>query len=339
MTLHNYNNPLAIGGDKFTTTKICAANDYINNYITPHRLHVLSGHTRVKFDCQRWHVGQFQVCDFSYGDCEVEVNLNRCEERGVFVVVPLSGQVEVSSKGRQYSLLPGSLMAFTTQDAEHTWFHDSRSFRNLNISTSYDALRKFLVSELEAPIKRDITFTPGPIHISHEFGYLLDYIRWFSAQVHDRLGNILLLNSLHLARHMNDMLMSMLVSSVQNNYQELYHSQNEECTAPYYVRGAEEYMRSNACDSITVKDVARNVGVAMRTLHMGFQRYRNYSVCQFLRNERLFLARQKLFTARCRNLSVTDIAYSCGFLHLSKFAVAYQKRYGEKPSDTLRKGN
>lgn len=43
MTLHNSNDVLAIGGDKFATTKICAANEYINDHVTPHRLHVLNG--------------------------------------------------------------------------------------------------------------------------------------------------------------------------------------------------------------------------------------------------------------------------------------------------------
>ena len=104
---------------------------------------------------------------------------------------------------------------------------------------------------------------------------------------------------------MHDMLMSLLISTVDNNFQELYCSKNEKTAAPNYVRLAEEYMRDNACESITVKEVAKEVGVAMRTLHMGFQKYRNYSVSKFLRNKRLHLARNALATANQNNLTVT----------------------------------
>src|SRR5690606_28725973 len=136
-----------------------------------------------------------------------------------------------------YTLQPGSAMAFTTQDAQDTWFHDSSSFRNLNICTSYAALKRFLASEFDTPITRDITFTPEPVEVGHEFRYLLDYIRWFSARVDDRIEHMLA-NSPHLARHMHDLLMSLLVSAVKNNYQELYYSPDDRCIAPVYVRRA-----------------------------------------------------------------------------------------------------
>jgi len=43
-----------------------------------------------------------------------------------------------------------------------------------------------------------------------------------------------------------------------------------------------------------------------------------------------------LMTGAGKNLSVTEVALSCGFTHLSKFARDYQDRFGERPSVTLR---
>ncbi len=98
-------------------------------------------------------------------------------------------------------------------------------------------------------------------------------------------------------------------------------------------------MRSHAKQPLSMADVAQSVGVASRTLQLGFHRYRNNSAFEILRNERLALAREALMSAREQQLSVTDIAFACGFVHLSRFASAYQRRYGEKPSDTLRKSS
>ena len=338
MADYNSTNSLPVSVDTFSTTEAEAANEYINAHIALHRLDVVDMRSGVEFDCRRWQIGDFQVCDFSYGECEVEVTVDQCEEHGFFIVIPVAGHVDISSKDACFALQPGSAMAFTTPEVAHTSFHDSPSFRNINICASDEALRNFLASEFNLPITRSISFAKHPVFINHDFRFLLDYIEWFSNRADQDVISMFNSNS-HLSGHLHDLLMGLLVSTFDNNYRELYYSQDTKSAAPVYVRLAEEYMRDNASKAMTVNDIAGKVGVAMRTLHKGFQRYRNYSVSEFLRNERLSLARRELATARQRNLSVTDVAYSCGFLHLSKFAVSYQKKYGEKPSDTLRKGN
>ena len=338
MAHYNSTNSLPISVDTFSTTEAEAANEYINAHIALHRLDVIDLHSGVEFDCRRWRIGDFQVCDFSYGECEVEVTVDPCEEHGFFIVIPVAGRVDVSSKDGRFALQPGSAMAFTTPDVANTSFLDSPSFRNINICASDEAIRRFLANEFDLPITRSISFAKHPVFVNHEFRFLLDYMEWFSNRADKEVVSMFNNNS-HLSCHLHDLLLGLLVCTFDNNYRELYYSQGSNSAAPVYVRLAEQYMRDNASTAMTVNDIALEVGVAMRTLHKGFQRYRNYSVSEFLRNERLSLARRELATARQRHLSVTDVAYSCGFLHLSKFAVSYQKKYGEKPSDTLRKGN
>lgn len=338
MTEKNHANTVTVGADRFSTTEIKAANDYINSHVTAHQLNLLDVDSNIRFDCQRWQVGGFQVCDFSYGDCEVEVTVDKCEEHGFFIVIPMSGYANVISKERSFSLQPGLAMAFTTSEAESTKFRDSTSFRNINICASYHTLQSFLTSEFQLPITRDITFPAEPMIVNNEFRFLLNYIEWFSSQLNSDTVSMIH-GRANLAKHMYDMLMSFLVSTVENNYQELYDPKNDKGPAPIFVRLAEEYIRDNATEPITISDIAQEVGVAVRTLHNGFQQYRNYSISEFMRNQRLSLARIELATAKQKNLSVTDVAYACGFVHLSKFALAYQKKYGEKPSETRRKGS
>ena len=57
---------------------------------------------------------------------------------------------------------------------------------------------------------------------------------------------------------------------------------------------------------------------------------------EFLTEQRLHRAHEKLLKARLAD-SVTNIALDCGFNHLGRFSQLYRKRFGERPSETLRK--
>ena len=104
------------------------------------------------------------------------------------------------------------------------------------------------------------------------------------------------------------------------------------------VRDAERYMREHIRDPITIGDVAEALRIASRTLHLGFQKHRGYSPGQFLRNERLALARGELALAATDGRKVTEVAFGCGFPHLGKFSRQYMRKFGERPSDTLKRG-
>jgi AraC-like DNA-binding protein len=55
---------------------------------------------------------------------------------------------------------------------------------------------------------------------------------------------------------------------------------------------------------------------------------------QWLRDRRLAAARLRLLQAEPED-TVTTIALRSGFTQLGRFAIAYRKRYGESPRETL----
>jgi len=57
---------------------------------------------------------------------------------------------------------------------------------------------------------------------------------------------------------------------------------------------------------------------------------------RYLRNARFAKVRIALLRAEPDD-SVTVIAMACGFTHMSRFALEYRQRFGERPSDTLRR--
>lgn len=106
---------------------------------------------------------------------------------------------------------------------------------------------------------------------------------------------------------------------------------------PRTVRRAEEYIRENACGAIRLADIAQAARVPVRTLLSSFQRFRDATPMQYVREVRMASARERLLDAApCER--VADIALECGFINLGRFASAYKAKYGETPSDTLKYG-
>ncbi|HEX4180947.1 MAG TPA: AraC family transcriptional regulator [Caulobacteraceae bacterium] len=105
--------------------------------------------------------------------------------------------------------------------------------------------------------------------------------------------------------------------------------------APKAVRRAETFIRSNSSLPISLSEIARAAQVPTRTLLDSFKRFRGTSPMQYLRNVRLESARLLLQSGRA--LQISDVAFDAGFTHLGRFASAYAERFGELPSETLRR--
>lgn len=82
------------------------------------------------------------------------------------------------------------------------------------------------------------------------------------------------------------------------------------------------------------EELARQVGVSVRSMHAAVQRYQGMSLHRYLRLRRLWLVRQRLLAG---SDSVKASALAFGFWHLGDFARSYRLHFGEAPSATLAK--
>ena len=103
---------------------------------------------------------------------------------------------------------------------------------------------------------------------------------------------------------------------------------------PNAVDRALNFMHADPGAACSLAEVARAAGVGMRALTRGFEKRLGTSPMRYLQQCRLERARADLLDARG---SVTDIAYRWGFGNLGDFAARYRERYGERPSETLRR--
>ena len=109
----------------------------------------------------------------------------------------------------------------------------------------------------------------------------------------------------------------------------------EDGSIPWYVAAAEQHLRRQVSNSLSVKDLARAAGVSPRTLHDGFRKHRRTSPMKLLRAQRMQMVRKEL-TEPDKTRNVTDSALKWGFNHLGRFSAYYLTQFGEKPSETLR---
>jgi transcriptional regulator GlxA family with amidase domain len=95
-----------------------------------------------------------------------------------------------------------------------------------------------------------------------------------------------------------------------------------------------EIMRTRSDEPLSMVDLARELGLGVRSLQLAFQTVLGEGPRARLTRIRLERARERLLAGDPHD-EVTTIALDCGFTHLSRFAGAYLRAYGERPSDTL----
>ncbi|MFC4911855.1 AraC family transcriptional regulator [Actinomadura gamaensis] len=99
----------------------------------------------------------------------------------------------------------------------------------------------------------------------------------------------------------------------------------------------EDWVRAHHREPIGVTDIAAAAGIGVRQLQAVCRAEWGVTPVQFLRDVRLDHARAALLAAEPKPGVVAAVATSAGYLHKSRFATHYKERFGESPSETLRK--
>jgi transcriptional regulator GlxA family with amidase domain len=104
------------------------------------------------------------------------------------------------------------------------------------------------------------------------------------------------------------------------------------------VRRSVDYIEQHLAEPIVITDLARSVGMSVRSIQQGFKQDLQTTPVNYIRDRRLDRVRSMLMEAAPEDgLTVTDAAETWGFTHLGNFAGMYRRRFGETPSATLRR--
>lgn len=144
-------------------------------------------------------------------------------------------------------------------------------------------------------------------------------------------------SALHLPaamRALEQLLLTLLLAQPNDAAERLARA--ERGISPRDVARAIDYIEANLAAPIGLADIIAAAGVPGRTLLAHFRRFKGVSPLGYLREARFRAARRAL-TSPSPEATTTEIATASGFDHLGRFAVEYRRRFGERPSETLRR--
>ncbi|MCD5996199.1 helix-turn-helix transcriptional regulator [Pseudomonas sp. CDFA 602] len=138
---------------------------------------------------------------------------------------------------------------------------------------------------------------------------------------------------------LKESLIGFLLYNFPSNYtQVLVRSESKLTPTSHSINVAADYMAASVDPHLTVCQVATHAGLSVRSLQMGFKRFKQTTPIAFLREQRLTLALDKLGDPHS-SLTPKEIAYSCGFTNFQLFCKYYIQRFGEHPNITLARFN
>jgi AraC-like DNA-binding protein len=313
---------------QFESHSVDEVRDRIGRSYCPHKLQPTKRIGRLNACYHRAPLINTSINFLRYG---AEVEIDPGALRSFYLLeIPLSGSACV--RFRDHDAVSGpdrALIVSPTTPFTSIWSADCAQ---IMVKVDRMALEKYVMNLLDRPLAEPIEFEPE-LKLSSDAGArcrrMLSYIVSEIEESEDFLGNRML------AMEVERSLMAYLVHCQPNTYTEALAA-TAAPAAPRYIVKAIEFMRANLDRVISIDDLAAETGVGARALHEGFKRFRATTPMAMLRSMRLKQAREALLAADAREQVVT-IARRCGFTHLGRFSQLYRTRYGETPSQTLRR--
>ena len=105
---------------------------------------------------------------------------------------------------------------------------------------------------------------------------------------------------------------------------------------PRGVRRALDLMQTAALRDIGVAELAAAAGLSGRALQRQFRTFLGKTPLEVLHDFRFENARRQLLHG-APGMKVMDVAVRCGLPHVGRFSIEYRRRYGETPSQTLKR--
>jgi AraC-like DNA-binding protein len=298
----------------------------VGRVMKPHRLTIATPAQRLDSRMHHLSFGEVSLSRLKYG-AEVEIGPGPLEDF-YLVQMPLAGHALIESGHERVD--SGTEVASVLSPAEPTTMRWSADNDQLMVRISRPLMDRALLAQLGRPAGDPLKFQLGfRWRECAAWRCLMSYLLDCSAQDIDFVHNKLI------TAHIEQLVVSTLLTMQAHNYSS---AQPVRRTAilPRHVRRVEEYLQAHAHEPVCADQLAQLAGVSLRSLYAGFKDFCGVSPMQYLKDLRLDRARTDLL-----NLpdvpSVASVALRWGFAHLGRFSADYKERFGESPSETLRR--
>jgi AraC-like DNA-binding protein len=274
--------------------------------------------------------GAVTLGDLHFG---TDVRIDFGELGAYHVDVPLAGRLAWHQGGAQPSVADQNSAAVFQPVGDTVLDNWEADCRLIAVKVDRIALENTLAAMLDRPVTSPVRLGP---RLDMSSGLGSSWLRLVQLIMVDTAQRASLIHHPLVGQRLQESLVTGLLLATDHQYRNQLDSRRQFTAAPRAVRRAAEAMRAEPERPFTVADLAAVAGVSRRSLQQGFQRYVGMSPMTYLREVRLGRAHDELRYGDAADMSVAEIAYRYGFLHLGRFAALYRRRYGESPSQTLR---
>jgi AraC-like DNA-binding protein len=247
-----------------------------------------------------------------------------------WVHLPIRGSLDASFGGDTIACHPRRAVILSPTRDNYNSMRLGADCSRIHIYFHRDALLRQLTALLGEPVDQPVEFDP---ELALTSGYGRSLASCLLLAVSDfEQSDAMLENPIMMTMFEQFIMTGLLLAHAHSCSERLRRC--ERPISPRDVKRAIDYMESNLDAPITLSDIVGASGVPGRTLFKHFEDWKGVSPMRYLRNVRFQRAREALKRGRA-GTSVTEIARSCGFNHMSRFSAEYRKRFGESPSRTL----
>ena len=243
------------------------------------------------------------------------------------VQMPLHGHATVHSAGQEVCSSPQLATVINPEDVTRMRWEPGNDQFLLRISRSLleNTLRGQLGQELHEPLRFATGFRwqENPAWCAL-IGYLLECASQGLELDKQRL----------IRQQIEQLVATTLLTSHQHNHQQPV-GQKRAAIRPSHVRRVQDYIHAHAHEALSAEMLAGIGGVSLRGLYAGFKNFLGVSPMQYLRDVRMERVRTELLSGEVSN--VTGVALRWGFAHMGRFSAEYKSRFGETPSQSMRK--
>ncbi len=311
----------------FRSHNLDEARETISNAYDSHQLEHIGAQRKVDISL---HVAALNSVSFSLVRYGSDVVATVEEGSGIYVLMPLAGQLEVNSGGQRILCAPGHAVVQNAGVGFQKVM--TNGYQQLVVKFDPNVLLQHLQSRGIKPVE--------PIHFDSAMdissgkgsswwrtvNYVMEELRNADMNgpqqlINEPLERLLIQNILRCQAH---------------NYSNALQAPQSYQLAPWYVKKAQEYLHESVSDSVSLDELAKATGVSSRSLQYGFKKVHGITPMQYLKELRLARVHKELSRGDM-HASVTPVAMACGFKQLGWFANQYKEKYGETPSETLRR--
>lgn len=245
------------------------------------------------------------------------------------VLIPLTGNAVVAVNGRQLPSIRSHGVFVDRLLKNQLRIAGPRT--HLCIRVPHFELVRRVQARLDVSLRGRLQFA-SEVDLSQGPGLLLARI---AMTMHHGLAGETLHKSPVVLGHLLEAMLETLIDAIPHNHSQEF-SRNSQSPIPRHVKRAIHYMHANISRSVALKEIAEACGVSTRTLQDGFRRFRMTTPMTYMEHLRLDAVREELASAD-PDQSVRAIAQKWGFIHVGRFSGQYRRRFGELPSQTLRR--